>query len=307
MTGVAFTLVFFIFIAFMLFFGAFKIIRQGYCGLVTRLGSYSKTLQPGLHVVIPFMDSLDREVDLREQVMPLASQSVITKDNVNINVDAVIYYQIMNPYAAIYEINNLVYAIEQLALTSLRNIIGEMALDDTLTSRDLINGKLQQIIDAAASKWGVKTNRIELKDINPPADIQQSMNVQMQAERNRRAAILEAEGLKEAAILKAEGAKQAVIRDAEAQAQKMRLEVEAEALTTKAYIEKIKEAQPDKEVLQIIYMDTLKKLADGSANKIFIPTESMTALGGLAAAGELFSANAAVGAGLKKPPSPEQN
>jgi regulator of protease activity HflC (stomatin/prohibitin superfamily) len=291
MSAVAFTLIFFIFIAFMLFFGAFKIIRQGYCGLVTRLGSYSRTLQPGLHVIIPFIDSLDREVDLREQVMPLSSQSVITKDNVNINVDAVIYYQIMNPYSAIYEITNLVYALEQLALTSFRNIIGEMALDDTLSSRDLINTKLQAIIDAAASKWGIKTNRIELKDINPPEDIQKSMNVQMQAERNRRAAILEAEGLKESAILKAEGQKQAVIKDAEAQAQKLRLEVEAEALTTKAYIEKIKEAAPNKEVLQIIYMDTLKKLADGKANKLFIPTESMTALGGLAAAGELFNAS----------------
>jgi regulator of protease activity HflC (stomatin/prohibitin superfamily) len=289
MSAVAFTLVFFIFIAFMLFFGAFKIIQQGYCGLVTRLGSYSRTLQPGLHVIIPFIDCLDRQVDLREQVMPLSSQSVITKDNVNINVDAVIYYQIMNPYSAIYEINNLVYAVEQLALTSLRNIIGEMALDDTLSSRDVINTKLQAIIDAAASKWGIKTNRIELKDINPPADIQQSMNVQMQAERNRRAAILEAEGLKEAAILRAEGQKQAVIKDAEAQAQKLRLEVEAEGITTKTYIEKIKEAAPTKEVLQIIYMDTLKKLADGPANKIFIPTESMTALGGLAAAGELFT------------------
>ena len=302
MSAVAFTLVFFIFIAFMLFFGAFKIIRQGYCGLVTRLGSYSRTLQPGLHVIIPFVDSLDREVDLREQVMPLASQSVITKDNVNINVDAVIYYQIMNPYSAIYEINNLVYAVEQLALTSLRNIIGEMALDDTLSSRDVINTKLQAIIDAAASKWGIKTNRIELKDINPPADIQQSMNVQMQAERNRRAAILEAEGLKEAAILRAEGQKQAVIRDAEAQAQKLRLEVEAQGITTKAYIEKIKDAAPTKEVLQIIYMDTLKRLADGKANKLFIPTESMTALGGLAAAGELFNASSDLNSPKKIPP-----
>lgn len=291
MTPVAFTLIFFLFIAFMLFFGAFKIIRQGYCGLVTRLGSYSRTLQPGLHVIIPFVDALDREVDLREQVMPLSSQSVITKDNVNINVDAVIYYQIMNPYSAIYEITNLVYALEQLALTSFRNIIGEMALDDTLSSRDLINTKLQAIIDAAASKWGIKTNRIELKDINPPDDIQKAMNVQMQAERNRRAAILEAEGLKEAAILRAEGQKQSVIKDAEAQAQKLRLEVEAEALTTKSYIEKVKASAPDKATLQIIYMDTLRKLADGKANKLFIPTESMTALGSLAAAGELFNAS----------------
>ena len=289
MEAISSVLVFFIIVAFMLFAGAFKIIKQGYCGLITRLGSYSRTLQPGLHVIIPFVDVLDRQVDLREQVLPLQSQSVITKDNVNINVDAVVYYQIMNPYSAIYEINNLIYAIEQLALTSLRNIIGEMTLDETLTSRDMINGKLQQIIDAAASKWGVKTNRIELKDINPPNDIQQAMNVQMQAERNRRAAILEAEGKKESAILEAEGKKQAVIKAAEAQAQKLRLEVEAEALTTKTYIEKLKEAAPSKETLQIIYMDTLQKLADGKANKVFIPTESMTALGGLAAAGELFT------------------
>lgn len=283
-----FTLVFFIFAAFLVFFGAFKIIRQGFCGLVTRLGSYSKTLQPGFHVIVPFLDTLDREIDLREQVLPLASQSVITKDNVNIRVDAVIYYQIINPYSAIYEINNLVYAIEQLALTSLRNIIGEMNLDDTLSSRDIINTKLQQVIDAAASKWGVKTNRLELKDIDPPSEIQRAMNVQMEAERNKRAAILTAEGDREAAILKADGQKQATIKLAEAAAQKIRLEVEAEALTVKAYIEKIKEAAPTKEALQLIYMDTLQKLADGKANKIFIPTESMTALGGLAAAGELF-------------------
>jgi regulator of protease activity HflC (stomatin/prohibitin superfamily) len=277
------------FFVFLIFFGAFKIINQGYCGLVTRLGQYSKTLQPGFNILVPFIDTLDRTIDLREQVLPLESQSVITMDNVNINVDAVVFYQIVNPYSAVYEISNLVYAIQQLALTSLRNIIGEMTLDETLTSRDLINTKLQQIIDMAAAKWGVKTNRIELKDINPPDDIQRSMNVQMQAERNRRAAILEAEGKKESAILQAEGEKQSVIKRAEAQAQKLRLEVEAEALTTKTYIEKIKEAGADKAVLQIIYMDTLQKLADGQANKVFIPTESMTALGGIAAAGELFT------------------
>ena len=283
-----FTLIFFIFVAFMIFFGAFKIVNQGFCGLITRLGSYSKTLQPGFHVIVPFLDSLDRTVDLREQVLPLASQSVITKDNVNIRVDAVIYYQIINPYSAIYEINNLVYAIEQLALTSLRNIIGEMNLDDTLSSRDVINTKLQLVIDSAASKWGVKTNRLELKDIDPPDEIQRAMNVQMEAERNKRAAILNAEGARESAILHADGEKQATIKRAEAQAQKIRLEVEAEALTAKAYIERIKEAAPTKEALQLIYMNTLQKLADGKANKVFIPTESMTALGGLAAAGELF-------------------
>lgn len=283
------TLVFFIVVAFMLFFGAFVIVKQGYCKLVTRLGSYSQTLSPGLHVIVPFIDTVDRTVDLREQVLPLASQSVITKDNVNINVDAVVYYQIVNPYSAIYEISNLVYAIEQLALTSLRNIIGEMALDDSLSSRDTINIRLQEIIDHAASKWGVKTNRIELKDINPPADIQRAMNVQMEAERNRRAAILNAEGDKESAILRAEGEKQSVIKRAEAEAQKVKLEVEAAAATAKTYIEHLKAAGPTKEVLQLMYMNTLEKVADGKASKIFLPTESISALGSVAAAGELFS------------------
>jgi regulator of protease activity HflC (stomatin/prohibitin superfamily) len=285
-------LVIFLVIAFMLFFGAFIIVRQGHCALVTRLGSYHTTLKPGLNIIIPFVDTVDRIIDLREQVLPLASQSVITKDNVNIQVDAVVYYQIVNPFSAVYEINNLIFAIEQLSLTSLRNIIGEMVLDDTLTSRDMINTKLQQIIDIAASKWGIKTNRIELKDINPPADIQRAMNVQMEAERNKRAAILNAEGEREAAILRADGEKQATIKHAEAQAQKLKLEVDAQASTSKNLIENLKEAGATKEVLQLIYMETLQKLADGKANKIFIPTESMTALGGLAAAGELFNQQA---------------
>jgi regulator of protease activity HflC (stomatin/prohibitin superfamily) len=285
-------LVIFLFIAFMLFFGAFIIVRQGHCALVTRLGSYHTTLKPGLNIIIPFVDTVDRIIDLREQVLPLASQSVITKDNVNIQVDAVVYYQIVNPFSAVYEINNLIFAIEQLSLTSLRNIIGEMVLDDTLTSRDMINTKLQQIIDIAASKWGIKTNRIELKDINPPADIQRAMNVQMEAERNKRAAILNAEGEREAAILRADGEKQATIKHAEAQAQKLKLEVDAQASTSRNLIENLKEAGATKEVLQLIYMETLQKLADGKANKIFIPTESMTALGGLAAAGELFNQQA---------------
>ncbi|MEY3370474.1 MAG: hypothetical protein RLZZ361_1144 [Cyanobacteriota bacterium] len=285
-------LVIFLVIAFMLFFGAFVIVRQGHCALVTRLGSYHTTLKPGLNIIIPFIDTVDRIIDLREQVLPLASQSVITKDNVNIQVDAVVYYQIVNPFSAVYEINNLIFAIEQLSLTSLRNIIGEMVLDDTLTSRDMINTKLQQIIDIAASKWGIKTNRIELKDINPPADIQRAMNVQMEAERNKRAAILNAEGEREAAILRADGEKQATIKHAEAQAQKLKLEVDAQASTSRNLIENLKSAGATKEVLQLIYMETLQKLADGKANKIFIPTESMTALGGLAAAGELFNQQA---------------
>jgi len=285
-------LVIFLVIAFMLFFGAFIIVRQGHCALVTRLGSYHTTLKPGLNIIIPFVDTVDRIIDLREQVLPLASQSVITKDNDNIQVDAVVYYQIVNPFSAVYEINNLIFAIEQLSLTSLRNIIGEMVLDDTLTSRDMINTKLQQIIDIAASKWGIKTNRIELKDINPPADIQRAMNVQMEAERNKRAAILNAEGEREAAILRADGEKQATIKHAEAQAQKLKLEVDAQASTSRNLIENLKEAGATKEVLQLIYMETLQKLADGKANKIFIPTESMTALGGLAAAGELFNQQA---------------
>lgn len=283
-----FALIFFVAVVFLIFTGAFKIIKQGHCGLVMRLGSYIKTLPPGLHIIIPFVDTVDNTVDLREQVMPLDSQSVITKDNVNINVDAVIYYQIMNPYAAVYEINNLIFGIQQLAITSLRNVVGELDLDESLTSREIINTKLQGIMDKATGKWGVKVNRVELKDIDPPDEIQKAMNVQMEAERNKRASILNAEGRRESQILEAEGEKQAVIKRAEAQAQKLRLEVEAQALTTKAYIEKIKEAAPSPEALQVMYMETLRDLADGKANKIFLPTESITAASGMAAAGELF-------------------
>ncbi len=282
---------FFIVVAFMLFFGAFIIVKQGYCALVTRLGSYSQTLKPGLHVIIPFIDTVDRRIDIREQVLPLASQSVITKDNVNINVDAIVYYQIINPYAATYEINNLLFAIEQLALTSLRNIIGELTLDETLTSREIINTRLQQSMDLAASKWGMKTSRVELKDIDPPEQIQRAMNVQMEAERNKRAAILQAEGARESAIMKAEGEKQATIKAAEAQAQKLRLEVEAEALTMKTYIEKIKEANPSPEALQVIYMDTLQKLAAGPANKLFIPLDALNSVSGLSMLAESISKN----------------
>ncbi len=299
----SFALVFFAGIAFLLFAGAVKIIQQGHCGLVVRLGGYIKTLPPGLHVILPFVDSVDRVVDLREQVMPLEPQGVITRDNVNIHVDAVIYYQIVNPYAAIYEITNLVYGIQQLALTSLRNIIGELDLDQSLTSREIINTKLQEIIDKAAGKWGVKVNRVELKNIDPPPEIQKAMNVQMEAERNKRAAILEAEGRKEAQILQAEGEKQAVIKRAEGHAQKLRLEVEAQALTSKIYIEKINEAKPSSETLQVIYMETLKDLAAGPANKIFIPTESLSIAGALASAGELFKG----GKELVKASKPENN
>lgn len=284
-----FVFIFFIVVALMVFMGAFKIIKQGHCGLVTRLGSYVKTLEPGFHVLVPFLDSLDRVVDLREQVMPLTPQSVITKDNVNINVDAVVYYQIINPYAAIYEIANLIFAIEQLALTSLRNIVGEMTLDETLTSRELVSTKLQEIMDQAAHKWGVKTNRVELKDINPSDEIQQAMNIQMAAERNRRAMVLEAEGKKDAAIAVAEGDKQAVIKAAEAEAQKLRLEVEAHATTTRMFLESVKDAGATPETLQVMYMDTLKQISNGEANKIFLPSESVTALGAAAMAGEIFS------------------
>lgn len=288
----AFVLVFFLIILFVVFYGTFKIINQGYCGLVTRLGSYVKTLQPGFHVLTPFLDKLDRTVDLREQVLPLKPQSVITKDNVNIQVDAVIYYQIMNPFAAIYEVNNLVFAIEQLSLTSLRNIVGEMTLDETLTSREVVNAKLLQIIDQAGNKWGVKTNRVELKDINPPPEIQEAMNVQMEAERNRRATILQAEGQRDAAIQVAEGDKQAKIKSAEAEAKKLELEIGAQARMAKEYIEHLKAAGADHATLQVIYMNTLKELAQGEANKIFLPTESVTALGSAAAVGEMFQSMA---------------
>jgi len=232
-------------------------------------------------------DAEKQRIDLRESVYDFPRQNVITKDNVSISINALIYFQIVNPKSAVYEIQNLPEAIEKLTQTTLRNIIGELDLDETLVSRDTINAKLRTILDEASNKWGVKVNRVELQDIIPPVDIQTAMEKQMKAERDRRAAILEAEGLKTAAILKAEGQRQAEINQAEGDkiAARLRAEGKAEARIVEANAEKeaikrIIEAiagngQPDKYLIAVRYLDTLKQMVEGKDNKVvYMPFEA---------------------------------
>ena len=266
-----------------------KIIKQATVGVVERLGKYHKTAEQGINVIIPFIDRFRAIIDLREQVVDFPPQPVITKDNVTMMIDTVVYYQITDPFKVTYEISNAILAIENLTATTLRNIVGDLELDETLTSRDLVNTKLRSILDEATDKWGIKVNRVELKNILPPQDIQNAMEKQMRAEREKREAILIAEGQKTAAILEAEGQKQAAILNAEAireaaireaeglrQAQILKAEGEAQAILTvqKAFADSlimIKEAQADNKVLALKSLEAIKDLAEGQATKLIIP------------------------------------
>src|SRR6187397_2271892 len=206
-----------------------RIVPQARAGVVERLGRYSRTLNPGLTIVVPFVDRIREMIDMREQVVSFAPQPVITEDNLVVSIDTVIYFQVTEPKAATYEIANYIHGVEQLTVTTLRNVIGGMALEETLTSRDQINGQLRGVLDEATGKWGIRVNRVELKAIDPPASIKDSMEKQMRAERDRRAVILTAEGIKQSAILTAEGAKQSAILNAEGEAQSKILRAEGEA------------------------------------------------------------------------------
>ena len=268
-----------------------KIIKQATVGVVERLGKYHKTAEQGINVIIPFIDRFRAIIDLREQVVDFPPQPVITKDNVTMMIDTVVYYQITDPFKVTYEISNAILAIENLTATTLRNIVGDLELDETLTSRDLVNTKLRSILDEATDKWGIKVNRVELKNILPPQDIQNAMEKQMRAEREKREAILIAEGQKTAAILEAEGQKQAAILNAEAireaaireaeglrQAQILKAEGEAQAILTvqKAFADSlvmIKEAQADNKVLALKSLEAIKDLAEGQATKLIIPSD----------------------------------
>src|SRR5919201_1687019 len=210
-------------------FRTIRIIPQARAGIVERLGRYHRTLTPGLTMIVPFVDRLRPLIDLREQVVSFPPQPVITEDNLVVNIDSVIYYQVTDPRAATYEIANYIQAIEQLTVTTLRNVIGGMSLEDTLTSRDEINGQLRGVLDEATGKWGIRVNRVELKAIDPPATIQEAMEKQMRADRDRRAAILQAEGVKQSQILTAEGEKQSAILRAEGQRESQRLYAEGQA------------------------------------------------------------------------------
>jgi len=280
-------------LVFMLVAFAIRIIRPYEKGLVERLGKYQSILDPGLNLIMPFVDTV-LKVDMREVVLDVPPQMVITKDNVNVEVDCIIYAQVTDPFKSRYEISNYIMAATKLAQTNLRNVIGELDLDACLTSRDEINGQLRDVLDSATDKWGVKVNRVELQRIDPPRDITDAMSRQMKAEREKRAAILEAEGIKQAEITRAEGHKQSQILDAEgyaisvhqkADAEKYRQEIvaagEAEAITV--VFNAIHKGKPTNELITLKYLEMMPKLAEGDANKIFMPYEASGIISSLAA------------------------
>ena len=260
---------------------AVRIIPQARAAVVERLGRYSRTLTPGMTVVMPIVDKVRPLIDLREQVVSFPPQPVITEDNLVVNIDTVIYYQVTDPRAATYEIANFIQAIEQLTVTTLRNVIGGMNLEETLTSRDQINGQLRGVLDEATGKWGIRVNRVELKAIDPPHSIQDSMEKQMRAERDRRAAILTAEGVKQSQILTAEGEKQAAILRAQGSRESRILEAEGQAKAIDTVFSAIHAGDPDEKLLSYQYLQMLPQLAQGSSNKMWIvPAELGKALEG---------------------------
>ena len=273
-------LIILIVIVFIIIFCNIKIVPQSECYIIERLGSYYATWKNGLHVKIPFFDRIAGIISLKEMVKDFAPQPVITKDNVTMQIDTVVYFQITDPKLYTYGVDNPINAIENLTATTLRNIIGDLELDQTLTSRDIINSKMRSILDEATDPWGIKINRVELKNILPPKDIQEAMEKQMRAERERREAILKAEGEKKSSILIAEGKKQSMILNAEAEkeARVKAAEGEAEAImkineAEAGAIKLLKEAKADKSVLTLKSFDALERLANGSSTKIIVPSD----------------------------------
>ena len=287
-----------------------RIVPQAHAVIVERLGGYLTTWSVGVHIKMPFVDHVARNVILKEQVVDFDPQPVITKDNVTMLIDTVVFYQITDPKLYAYGVENPLMAIENLTATTLRNIIGEMELDETLTSRETINTKMRSSLDEATDPWGIKVNRVELKNIAPPSDIQNSMEKQAKAERDKRAAILSAEGEKQSAILRAEGKKQSAILDAEAEKQAaiLRAEAKKEAMLREAEgeaeairrvsqakadgIAYIKEAKADAAVLQIKSMEAFEKAADGKATKIIVPSNLASIAGTLTALSETVQKDA---------------
>ena len=293
-----------------------RVIKQSKVGIVMRLGKFQKVADTGVHFLVPFLDRMSYIIDLRENVVDFPPQPVITKDNVTMQIDTVVYYRITDPARYVFEIANPISAIENLTATTLRNIIGELDLDETLTSRDVINTKMRSILDEATDKWGIKVNRVELKNIMPPHDIQVAMEKQMRAERERREAILQAEGNKSAAILQAEGEKQsailraeakkeAMVREAEGEKQSAVLRAQGEAEAIKeiaiakaqgeaevivkvqeakaqglsAVLKAMKDANVDDNMLALKSMEALEKVAEGNATKLVLPSDAVNFLG----------------------------
>src|SRR5258706_10153763 len=269
-----------VFIVLAILWRTVRIIPQARAGVVERLGRYQRTLNPGLAIVIPFVDRLRPLIDLREQVVSFAPQPVITEDNLVVSIDTVLYFQVTDPKAATYEIANYIQGIEQLTVTTLRNVIGGLALEKTLTSRDEINNQLRGVLDEATGKWGIRVNRVELKAIDPPASIKETKEKQMRADREKRAAILQAEGQKQAAILTAEGEKQAAVVRAQGQREATILEAEGQAKAIGTVFEAIHAGNPDPQLLAYQYVQALPQIAQGASNKVWIiPAEFQRALG----------------------------
>jgi regulator of protease activity HflC (stomatin/prohibitin superfamily) len=262
-----------------------RIIPQATAGVVERLGRYHKTLMPGLNILVPFIDRVRPLIDMREQVVSFPPQPVITEDNLVVSIDTVIYFQVTDPRAATYEIRNYLGAVEQLTTTTLRNVVGGLNLEEALTSRDEINGQLRIVLDEATGKWGIRVGRVELKAIDPPISIQDSMEKQMRAERDRRALILTAEGTKQSAILTAEGARQAEILRAEGDKQAAVLRAQGEAEAIQTVFSAIHLGNPDDKLLAYQYLQTLPKIADSASSKLWIiPSEFTEALKGMSTA-----------------------
>ena len=277
-----------------------KIVRQSEVYIIERLGKFHKIADAGLTIIIPFIDHVRSIVSLKQQTMDVPPQDVITKDNVTITIDTVVFYRILEPAKAVYEIQSLKKGIEYLSITTIRDIVGKMDLDSTFTSRDAINDKLRAILDEATDRWGCKIDRVEIQNITPPPDIRDAMEKQMNAERNKRASILQAEGERQAAVLKAQGEKEAEILQAEAdkeakirraagEAEAIRKVAEAKADEVKLVYGAMMKANPDEKLVQLKSLEALKDVAKGEANKVFIPFEATQALGAIGAASELLN------------------
>jgi regulator of protease activity HflC (stomatin/prohibitin superfamily) len=259
-----------------------RIVPQARAGIVERFGRYNRTLNPGLTVLMPFIDRLKPLIDLREQVVSFPPQPVITEDNLVVGIDTVLYFTVNDAKSATYEVANPLQAIEQITVTTLRNVIGSLTLEAALTSRDHINAQLRTVLDEATNKWGIRVNRVEIKSIDPPGSIQEAMEKQMRAERDRRAAILNAEGVKQSQILTAEGLKQAAVLTAEGEKQAAILRAEGEAQAIETVFSAIHEGRVDPQLLSYQYLQMLPQLAKGDANKVFvIPSEFAEAFGGI--------------------------
>lgn len=281
-------------------FKSIKIVKQAEVYIIERLGKYHKIADAGLTIIVPFLDHVRSVVSLKQQTMDIPPQGVITKDNVTITIDTVVFYKITDPAKAVYEIQSLKKGIEYLAITTIRDIVGKMDLDATFSSRDAINDQLRVILDEATDQWGCKVDRVEIKDITPPADIRDAMEKQMNAERNKRALILQAEGERQSAITIAEGQKEAAILEAEAdreskirratgEAEAIKTVAEAKAQEVEMIYSAMKKADPSQTLVQLKSLESLEKIADGEANKVFIPFEATAALSSLGAVKEIFS------------------